>query len=216
MSVSAVRRADVLAGLAASLILVGGAATGALPFSQWEVFGFLTGGAAVWLVVKENIWNWPVGIANNILFIVLFWRARLFADMGLQWAYVAISLAGWWYWLRGGAQRSERRIGHASARELFAVVVLVALATAPLTLYLRSIDDSAPFLDALTTSLSLGAMYLMARKLVENWWLWIAADVVYIPLYVWKELPLTGLLYAVFLAMCVRGLADWRRSCAAS
>jgi nicotinamide mononucleotide transporter len=216
MSVSTLRRADVLAGLAASLVLVGGTAGGALPFSQTEVFGFLTGGAAVWLVVKQNIWNWPVGIANNVLFIVLFWQARLFADMGLQWVYVAISIAGWWYWLRGGAQRSERPVGRAGARELVAVLALVALATLPLTGYLRSIGDSAPFLDALTTALSLGAMYLMARKLVENWWLWIAADVVYIPLYVWKQLPLTGGLYAVFLAMCMRGLADWRRACAAS
>jgi nicotinamide mononucleotide transporter len=216
MSVSTLRRADVLAGLAASLVLVGGTAGGALPFSQTEVFGFLTGGAAVWLVVKQNIWNWPVGIVNNVLFIVLFWQARLFADMGLQWVYVAISIAGWWYWLRGGAQHSERPVGRAGTRELIIVLALVALATLPLTAYLRSIDDSAPFLDALTTALSLGAMYLMARKLVENWWLWIAADIVYIPLYVWKQLPLTGLLYTLFLAMCVRGLADWRRECAAS
>ena len=209
MSVSTLRRADVLACLAASVVLVGGTAGGALPFSQTEVFGFLTGGAAVWLVVKQNIWNWPVGIANNVLFIVLFWQARLFADMGLQWVYVAISIAGWWYWLRGDRGRPTD-IDTVGLREALVVAAAVVAATAGLTAYLRSVGDAAPFLDALTTSLSLGATYLMARKLVESWFLWIAADVVYVPLYAWKSLPLTAVLYAVFLAMCVRGLLAWR------
>jgi nicotinamide mononucleotide transporter len=209
-------RLDVVLGTAASALLLGGWAFAFLPFSLTEVLGFITGGISVWLVVKGNLWTWPVGIANNVLFIVLFWRARLYADMGLQWAYVAISIAGWWFWLRGGAERSRRRVARVGLAELVAVLAAAAVATVLLTDYLRSVDDSAPFLDALTTSLSLAAMYLMARKLVENWWLWIAADVIYIPLYVAKELPLTGLLYAVFLAMCVRGLVDWSRSCRAA
>jgi len=212
MGASPLRRSDVLACLAASLALVGGSLSGVLPFSQTEVFGFLTGGLSVWLVVKQSIWTWPVGIANNVLFIVLFWRARLFADMGLQWGYVAISLAGWWYWLRGGAGRTMPRVGRVRVPEAAAVAIAVALLTALLTAYLRGIDGAAPLLDALTTALSLGAMYLMAWKLVENWWLWIVADLVYIPLYVWKDLALTGLLYGVFLGMCLVGLRDWRRA----
>lgn len=182
---------------------------GALPFSLLESLGFATGALSVWLVVHASPWTWPVGIANNVFFIFLFFDARLFADMALQFGYIALSIAGWWYWLRGDAGR-PRRIEQAGPLELLAVLALVGVATVGLTVYLRSVNDSAPFLDALTTCLSIGATYLMARKLIESWFVWIAADLIYIPLYAWKDLGLTAILYGVFLAMCVRGLFTWR------
>jgi HTH-type transcriptional repressor of NAD biosynthesis genes len=201
-------RTDLLVVLF-SAALVAAAATHVIPASLLESLGFATGTVSVWLVVRASIWTWPVGIANNLIFIVLFLEARLYADMALQFVYVAISIAGWWYWLRGGGGR-QRRIGLVGVREAAVVAVLTAAATYGMTVYLRSIDDSAPFLDALTTALSIAAMYLMARKLLENWFVWIAADLVYIPLYAWKDLALIAILYAVFLAMCIRGVIAWR------
>jgi HTH-type transcriptional repressor of NAD biosynthesis genes len=192
-----------------STALVGAAVVGVIPASLLESLGFATGAVSVWLVVRASIWTWPVGIANNVVFIVLFLEARLYADMALQFVYVAISVAGWWYWLRGG-RGGRRPIGRVGAREAAGVAGLTVVATCGMTVYLRSIGDSAPFLDALTTSLSLAAMYLMARKLLENWFVWIAADLVYVPLYAWKDLPLTAILYAVFLLMCIRGVIAWR------
>jgi NadR type nicotinamide-nucleotide adenylyltransferase len=129
--------------------------------------------------------------------------------MALQFGYVALSVAGWWYWLHGD-QGKPRRIGRVGVREAVTVAVFTAAATVAMTIYLRAIGDSAPFLVALTTALSISAVYLMARKLLENWFVWIAADLIYIPLYTWKELPLTAILYAVFLAMCIRGVFAWR------
>jgi HTH-type transcriptional repressor of NAD biosynthesis genes len=202
-------KATDLVVVTCSTALVAAAAAGLIPASLLESVGFATGAVSVWLVVRESIWTWPVGIANNLVFIVLFLDARLYADMALQFVYVAMSVGGWWYWLNGG-RAGGRRIAQVHLPEAAGVAILTAAATYGLTIYLRSIDDSAPFLDALTTAMSLAAMYLMARKLLENWLVWIAADVVYVPLYLWKELPLTAILYGVFLAMCIRGVIAWR------
>lgn len=181
-----------------------------MAFSLTEALGFATGAASVWLAVRASVWTWPVGIANNAFFLVLFADARLYADAALQLVYVALSLGGIAYWLWGGEGRARASIRRVEPVEAASVAALTVAATWALTLYLRSVSDSAPFLDALTTCLSLAATYLLARKLLESWWVWIAADVVYVPLYVSKSLPLTGLLYGVFLAMCVRGLLGWR------
>ena len=96
-------------------------------------------------------------------------------------------------------------------REALALVVVLASGTWWMTGHLASIGDSAPFWDALTSALSIIAFYMQGRRLVENWYVWIAADLVYIPLYVAKDLPLTSVLYVLFLTMCVIGVRDWIR-----
>jgi nicotinamide mononucleotide transporter len=184
---------------------------GVLPFAMAEVFGFVSGAACVWLVVKQNIWSWPLGIINNIFFIYLFFGAALYADMGLQFWYVAASLYGWYFWLNGGANKTKRAVSNIGLREAAVVLGFMALATFGMREYLISVGGAAPLLDGITTALSLGAFWMQAKKYVQSWYLWIAADLIYIPLYIWKDLPLTGILYIVFLAMCIVGLRDWRR-----
>jgi nicotinamide mononucleotide transporter len=181
-----------------------------LPMTLTEVLGFITGAACVWLTVKENVWNWPVGIANSVFFIILFFNARLFADMALQVVYVVLGFLGWYWWLRGGKNKTELPISRASFARLAVLAASVAAGTWGLTLYLRSINDAAPFLDALTTTLSLAAQFLLTRKHIENWLVWITADVIYIGLYAYKSLYLTSILYIIFLTMCVIGLRAWR------
>ena len=177
-----------------------------------ETLGFVTGAACVYLVVRENIWNFPVGIANNIFFLVLFFGARLYGDAGLQVIYIALGAQGWHQWLRGGQDRTPLSVARATPRALVAVGVFVALGTVALVLALRAARGAAPALDAFTTALSLAAQYLLNRKLIENWLLWIVADVIYIYLYFARGLPLTAILYFVFLCLCVVGLLSWRRS----
>jgi len=201
---------DLCVGVLTTAFLVAGSASGLLPFTWIEIAGFVTGGASVWLLVREHIWSWPVGIVNSGIYVVVFLRARLFADSGLMLAFVLLGFAGWWCWLHGRAAGARRPIVHAGLREMVLLAVAAAAGTLILTGYLRSVGDAAPLWDALTTCLSLAATYLQARKALEGWIVWIAADLIYIPLYVAKGLPLTSVLYVIFLTMCVKGAVDWR------
>lgn len=177
-----------------------------------EILGFVTGALSVWLAVRENVWNWPVAVANAVFFFVLFYRARLYADMGLQVVFFGIAILGWYRWLRGGVNHSHLAVSNVAWGTVGWLVPLSAGATAALTVYLRRIDDAAPFLDAVTTVLSLAGQYLLTKKVIENWYVWIAADVLYIYLYVQRELYLTSVLYVIFLLMCVAGVVRWQRS----
>jgi len=206
------RMAGLTLGVLVSAGLVVLSATHRAPLGLTEVLGFVTGAWCVWLLVEENIWNWPIGIANNAFYVVVFFRARLFADMSLQVVYIILSIIGWYLWLHGGTGHGRLRVQRTHWREGLALGVAVVAMTVAGTAFLRTVRDSAPFLDALTTSISLAAQYMLTRKLIENWHLWIAVDVIYIGLYASRSLPLTAVLYAIFLTMCVVGLLEWRRS----
>ncbi|MBF9134022.1 nicotinamide mononucleotide transporter [Plantactinospora sp. S1510] len=181
------------------------------PTSRAELLGFATGVLNVWLLARQRMWNWPIGIANVLLLMLLFWTAGLYADAGLQVVYVALGLYGWWAWLFGGAERSRLVVSRTGAREWMALAGSGVLLTLVLWLLLdRATDSTVPLPDAVTTALSLMATYGQCRKRVESWWIWIAADLIYIPLYVYKGLHLTAGLYLVFLGLCVFGLRNWQ------
>ena len=183
-----------------------------VPITMTETLGFLSGVVCVWLIVKESIWNWSVGIAKNIFYVIVFWHARLFADMSLQFVYIVLGLLGLYRWLYGGSKHDRLRITRIGAATSIYVAVFIAASITALTFYLRRIQDAAPFLDACTAVLSICAQYLLTKKILENWWLWIVTDAVSVGLYLYKDLTLTAMLYLVFLAMCVTGLVEWRRT----
>ena len=180
-----------------------------------EIAGFVTGALSVWLAVRQSPWNWPTGVANAVFFLILFWRARLYGDMALQVLFIGICLLGWYRWLFGGEGHSRLRVTRITTSGALAYTAAGVAATAVFAPYLRSVGDASPLLDALTTVLSVEAQYLMTRKVIEHWMVWMAADVIYIWLYAERGLYLTSLLYVVFFAMCVAGLRDWWRDIAA-
>ena len=181
--------------------------------SPYEIAGFVFGVLAVWLTAKESPWCWPTGLVNVSLYIVVFWQAKLYADMGLQVVYIGVCLYGWWEWLHGGAGGGRLTVSRAPRRSLLALTVAGAAFAAFLGLALhRGTDAALPFWDSTTTSYSLVAQWLQTKKRIETWWFWIAVDVVYIGVYAVKGLWLTALLYAIFLVICLVGLRDWRRS----
>lgn len=179
------------------------------PLSMTEALGFATGGTCVWLCVREHLWNWPLGLANNVVFFALFWHSRLYADMGLQAVYFSFGVYGWWNWIYGGQQNGALKVTRTPPGEALALAALSPLATWGLWALLVAVQDAAPFLDALTTVLSLVAQYLLCRKRLENWVVWIVVDAIYVPLYLSRNLHLTALLYALFLVMCLYGLRVW-------
>jgi nicotinamide mononucleotide transporter len=176
-----------------------------------EIAGFVTGALSVWLAVRQNPWNWPFGVANAGCWFLLFLRERLYGDMALQVLFMAICLLGWYRWLFGGEGHSRLGVTRITRTGVVAYAAAGIAATAVFAPYLRSVGDASPLLDALTTVLSVEAQYLMTRKVIEHWLIWMVADVIYVWLYAERGLYITSLLYVVFFAMCLAGWRDWRR-----
>lgn len=183
--------------------------------SSLELFAALLGAISVYLSVRQNIWSWPTAIVNVVVYAFVFYQAKLYADMGLQVIYAALSVYGWYEWLYGGANRTELHVTRTAPR-LGAVLTLIALAgSAALGVFLRGATDAAlPFMDSFLSSTSLVAQWMMTKKKLENWLVWIGVDVLYVGMFVFKHLYITAGLYAVFLALAVRGYIDWRLSMA--
>lgn len=183
-----------------------------IPFSIIEDFGFITGAMTVWLTVMENIWTFPVGIANNLFFFVLFLHAGLFAAMSLQVIYIILSLQGWSLWSRRRKNKTVLQISNVAIKEVCILAGIAIIAICATLLYLQKIQDAAPLWDAITTVLSLVAQYMLNKKLLENWYVWIIADSIYVPMYAFGHLYLTSVVYLTFLIMSFVGLVVWRRS----
>ena len=143
-----------------------------------EVFGFLTGVVCVWLYTRENVWAWPIGLVNSVVYVVVFFEARLYADMGLYVIYAALSIYGWYEWLRGGPQHDRLSISRITPVVALVLLGLVILSVAGLSYGLRTYTDAAlPFWDSLTTAMSLAAQWMLAKKIFETWIVWITVDV---------------------------------------
>jgi nicotinamide mononucleotide transporter len=181
--------------------------------NRFEIVAAVFGVVSVFLSVRQNIWSWPTAIVNVGMYIVVFYRSKLYSDTGLQVVYVILNFYGWYQWLYGGKNRTELPVTRTSGRLWGILVVIGALSTMALgTFVSRNTDAALPYMDALTTSTSLVAQWMMTKKLLENWIIWVAVDIVYIGMYIYKDLHVTALLYAVFLALSVMGYIQWKRT----
>ena len=185
----------------------GGTVRSAPDGSAVEIIAFALGGASVALAARERVLNFPVGMAMSVAFGVLFLQSELYANAALQVVYLLVAAWGWREWRRGGG---ALRVTRASPRLLFVIAVAIVVITAALYPLLRAVDDPAPFLDSLTTAMSLGAQALLNLKRLETWYLWIAVDLIYVPFYASQDLWLTAVVYVGFLGLCVLGIRHWR------
>ena len=153
--------------------------------NRWEVLAVVFGIVSVYLSTREHIWSWPTALVNVGLYFVVFYEAKLYADMGLQVVYFGLSLYGWYEWLYGGANRTELHVSRTS-RPLGVRLLTIGIVCAAVlgTLLARFTDAALPYVDSATTSTSLVAQWMMTRKILENWAVWMAVDVVYVGMFI--------------------------------
>lgn len=168
---------------------------------------------AVYLTARQVVWCWPLSMVSVTLYTVVFYEARLYADTGLQVLYFGLAAYGWWAWLHGGEDDGALRVTTTPARTRIAIVLAATLGGFLLGQTLtRFTDASLPFMDSLLTSFSIAAQWMQTRKLLESWLVWLAVDLLYVSMFLYKDLYLTAGLYAIFLGLATMGFLEWRRS----
>lgn len=181
-----------------------------------ELISFILSVITVALNIRQLHWAWLFSILSSGLYALVFFEARLYGDMGLQWIFILTSIWGWQQWLWGGTLQHELNVTRLTPRGKLAALLGWLLGFAVLAWFLKTYTDTdVPYADGFLTAGSLLGQVLLSRKKIENWQVWIAVDVLYVALYVYKNLMLTALLYALFVGMAVLGLRVWRKSCQA-
>ncbi len=184
------------------------------PWLTWtEYVAAAFGIVSVWLSTREHLAAWPTAIVNVLLYVLVFRAQRLYADMGLQVVYAIISVYGWWHWARGGAGETTLPVTRTPARQFGALAITAAVGSGVLGLVLARYTDAVlPWADATLSATSLVAQWMLTRKLIENWLVWIVLDVAYVAMFSLKHLWPTAALYAVFLVLACLGWRSWRES----
>jgi nicotinamide mononucleotide transporter len=181
--------------------------------SNWlEAAGFLTTLIGIWLTTRRLLTCWPVVLVSDVLYLIVFYRARLLSDALLQIFFIAFTLYGWWHWWRGIREEGEVRVVPLDLAGWVIGIAAGAAGSFALGWLMVRIGAALPHLDAALASYSLVGSWWQARKHTANWWLWIAVNLVYIGEYVYKGLMLTAVLYLLLVVLAVMGLVDWSRA----
>lgn len=191
---------------------------------KWiEIFGAVTGIVYVFLEIRQNIWLWPVGIVTSAVYIWVFLTSKFYADMSLQGYYLAISCAGWYWWIKGSG-KGENKGRRDEEPELLKVtrlklktgiilgVIFVALYFFMWSFLSKLTDSPVPEWDSFVTSLSIIATWMLARKIYEHWFLWIVVNTASVILFINRGLYPTVILYLVYGIMSFAGLTAWKKS----
>ncbi len=181
--------------------------------ANWiEWTGWTTTLLGIWLTTRRSLWCWPITLIADLLYLVVFYQAKLYSDTLLQACFVVFTLYGWWHWHRGVRQEGEVKISPLKSRDALIAIALGAIGSIALYLITRRMNAALPWLDAPLAAYSLVASWWQARKHIANWPLWIVIDILYVGEYIYKNLWPTALLYALLVALAILGLRDWRRA----
>ena len=179
-----------------------------------EWFGVFTGILCVWLAAKNNIWNWPFAIISVVIYIFIFFESRLYADMGLQVYFLGMNLYGWYFWSKNkNNPQASRAISSITSKEILLSIIGISVFTIAIGFLLhKETNASFPFIDSFCTACSLIAQLFLARKVLQNWLIWIFVDLIYVGVYFSKDLYATGLMYVLYIFIAIMGYLDWRKT----
>lgn len=179
-----------------------------------ELLGTIFGLLYLFLSIKQNIWCWPAGLITSVLYVYVFFTTKFYADMGLQVYYVLVSIYGWYHWMFGSKSRKQDDLRISNLN--FKLGLILLLITVILFLLIAYIlvnytDSEVPYWDSFTTAASFVATWMLARKLIEHWLIWIVVDAVSLGLYIYKGLYPTVILFTVYTLLAVLGYFEWRK-----
>ena len=179
-----------------------------------EIFGLISGTIAIVLLIKQNIWTWPIGIAYTLASIYIFLSAKLYADLALHIFYLIMSAYGWYFWLKGGSRGSSTLgVSRESKRTLSILLFLCGISIYLSGTLLASYTAAElPYWDNTTTILSLLAIWLQSRKKIESWMLWLVVDILAVGIYFYKEIYFYSILYTIYIVMAFIGYFEWHKS----
>jgi len=186
----------------------------ALAAMAWLEFTGLTSGLiCVWLLIRQNVWTFPIGLIYAVVSVAVFIEARLYADVLLSGYYVLMNAYGWYYWLYGGSRTTtdELPVSRTPNRTLLGLTMVTAVSTVAMGWFFDTRTDADfPYWDSATTCMSFAAMWMTARKYIDNWIVWLVVDVIATAIYYVKGIHFYAILYGVYLGMAIMGWRAWQ------
>ena len=179
--------------------------------SLLEISGFITGLLCVALAAFNNIWNWPIAIVSVIIYFFVYFNSRLYADMGLQVYFLAMNIYGWYYWNQKADAEEKSPILRITRKEIIYSIIATVAFTVFLGSVLKYTPATFPYLDSFCTACSLVGQVFLARKVLENWLIWIFVDIIYVGILIFKQLDLTAVLYGAYVLLAIWGYFDWKK-----
>ncbi len=177
-----------------------------------EISGVITGLLCVYLAAKNNILNWPIAIISVVIYIFIFFDSKLYADMGLQVYFLFMNIYGWYFWSKHAKTAPKTPVSRIKRSEIIVSALAIIAFTAIIGFLLRKNTDAAfPFIDSFCTACSVVAQVFLARKVLENWLIWIFVDLIYIYVYLSKNLDITAGMYAIYVIIALMGYIQWRK-----
>ncbi len=176
-----------------------------------EYLGAITGFLCVWLATRRHVLNWPFAIVSSLCYIVVFYQVKLYVDTALQFFFIGSSIYGWFYWKSTTDEKTIEAV-KIQSKTLASYILIMSLLAFLLGWWLKkNTDASLPFFDAFTGCFSVLAQWLLARKHIENWIIWIAVDILYVGMYISRELYPTAILFFAFLILALMGYYGWKK-----